>query len=364
MTANRDPHPSSNRRTTASVVRSVAMALLMGLATPTAIAGAQEAERRTGPGGGGVDAPSDVAVGKHLSPDGTLGDLLAHPAFAGFAPLLLPWDGRAYDPTMRLRDIAMLLPYHSHADPEVVVRSLDRMIDDAARGKRIYYDVYGEAEKRRQPDKANAGLFFLRGKPGAPFAVIAPGGGFAYVGSLHEGFPYAVDINRLGYNAFVVKYRAGLGGGAATEDMAAAISFILRNADALGVAKGGYSVWGSSAGARMAAAIGSHGVAAFGGDTVAKPSAVIMAYTAHSDVSRDEPPTFVIVGEQDGIAPPSAMERRISALRRLGTPVEYRRIPGIGHGFGTGVGTSAEGWITEATRFWQRFIPPEKTDGR
>lgn len=89
-----------------------------------------------------------------------------------------------------------------------------------------------------------------------------------------------------------------------------------------------------------------------------------MAYTGHSDVSQQEPPTFVIVGEQDGIAPPSAMERRVAVLRRLGTPVEYRRIPGIGHGFGTGVGTSAEGWITEATRFWQRLIPPEKTDGR
>ena len=127
---------------------------------------------------------------------------------------------------------------------------------------------------------------------------------------------------------------------AATEDMAAAISFILRNAETLGVATHAYSVWGSSAGARMAAAIGSHGVAAFGGDDVPKPAAVIMAYTAHSDVARDEPPTFVVVGEQDGIAPPSAMERRIAVLRRLGTPVEYRRFRGIGHGFGTGAGTA------------------------
>ena len=39
-------------------------------------------------------------------------------------------------------------------------------------------------------------LFFLRGELGAPFAVIAPGGGFAYVGSVREGFPYAVDISK------------------------------------------------------------------------------------------------------------------------------------------------------------------------
>lgn len=364
MTPNRDPHPSRDRRTAASAVRSVAMALLMGLAAPPAIAGAPDAGHPAGQGGEIVAPPNDVVAGKHLSPDGTLGDLLAHPAFAGFASLLLPWDGRTYDPAMRLADITSLVPYHTHVEPQVVIRSLDRLIDDVARGQRIFYDLYDEAEMRRQPDKAYAGLFFLRGKPGAPFAVIAPGGAFTHVASLHEGFPYAVDLNRLGYNAFVVKYRAGLGGRTATEDMAVAISFILRNADALGVAKSGYSVWGSSAGARMAAAIGSHGVAAFGGDDVAKPCAVIMAYTAHSDVSQQEPPTFVVVGKQDGIAPPSAMERRVAALRRLGTPVEYRRIPGIGHGFGTGAGTNAEGWIADAARFWQCFIPPGKSDGR
>jgi hypothetical protein len=66
----------------------------------------------------------------------------------------------------------------------------------------------------------------------------------------------------------------------------------------LGVGTDDYSLWGSSAGARMAAAIGSHGVGNSGGDDLPKPSAVVMAYTAHSDHSSDEPPTFVAVGEQ------------------------------------------------------------------
>ena len=39
--------------------------------------------------------------------------------------------------------------------------------------------------------------------------MIAPGGGFAYVAAVHEGFPYAVEISNRGYNAFVLKYRAG-----------------------------------------------------------------------------------------------------------------------------------------------------------
>jgi predicted esterase len=109
----------------------------------------------------------------------------------------------------------------------------------------------------------------------------------------------------------------------------------------------------------MAAAIGSHGVTTYGGSKLPKPAAIVTAYTAHSDHSADEPPTFVVVGERDGIAPPSIMERRVAALRRSGTDVEYRRYPDLGHGFGPGVCTSAEGWIGEATRFWERFIRKE-----
>ena len=289
----------------------------------------------------------------HLSPGGYLGDILDHPAFHGFARLILPWDGRAYDRTMPLQQIGSLLPYHSHVNPAVVVQALNRMIDNVAGGKTVFYDVYDAATRQADPDKQNTGLFFFRGRPGAPFAIIAPGGGFSYVGSVHEGFPYAQDISAAGYNAFVLRYRAGQGGRAATEDLAAALSYVVRNAEALGVSTQDYSLWGSSAGARMAASIGSYGAVSFGGDDLPKPSAVVMAYTAHSDRASKEPPTFVVVGEQDGIAPPSSMEGRIAALRQAGTPVEYHRYRGLGHGFGTGAGTQAEGWIVKAIRFWQ-----------
>jgi acetyl esterase/lipase len=295
-------------------------------------------------------------AGSHLSTSSSVRDLLNHRAFANFARLILPWDDRSYDECMRLSDIGSLLPYHSHVDPAVTVAALNRMIDDVSAGNPVFYNFYTDAQKQEQPAKANTGLFFFRGKPGAPFAVISPGGGFAYVGSVHEGFPYAVEISNKGYNAFVLKYRAGYGGTVATEDLAAALSYIFHNAAALGVSTDDYSLWGSSAGARMAATIGSHGVADYGGADLPKPATVVMAYTAHSDYSSDEPPTFVVVGERDGIAPPSVMERRVAALREAGTEVEYHKYKGLGHGFGPGTGTVAEGWLDDAVRFWERFI--------
>jgi acetyl esterase/lipase len=293
---------------------------------------------------------------EHLRIDDTVVDVLEHPAFAGFGRLLLPWDDRRYDATMRLSEIGSLLPYHTHVDPAVVVSSLNRMIDDAAAGRRVFYDFYTATEKEMEPSRRNTGLFYFRGKPGAPFAVIAPGGGFAYVASVHEGFPYAVEISRRGFNAFVLKYRAGQGGRIATEDLAAALTHIFRNAGDLGVTTADYSLWGSSAGARMAASIGSHGTARFGGATLPRPSAVVLLYTGHSDLASSEPPTFVAVGETDGIAPPEVVERRVAALQRAGTDVEYHRYPGVGHGFGLGIGTSAEGWIADALRFWAKHI--------
>lgn len=214
----------------------------------------------------------------------------------------------------------------------------------------------GSGDASLNPDLRATGLFFIPGHEGKPFAVIAPGGGFSYVGSVHEGLPYAAEISALGYNAFVVVYRTGQGGRAATEDMARAIDYILTRADELGVARDGYSVWGSSAGARMAAYIGSHGASAFGGGEHPPPAAVVMAYTGHSDISDEEPPTFVVVGGRDRIAPPQVMERRIAELRAAGTEVDYRLYQNLGHGFGSGTGTEAEGWVGDAVAFWERHL--------
>ena len=52
------------------------------------------------------------------------------------------------------------------------------MIDDVHGGRPVFYDIYTEQQKAEDAAKANTGLFFFRGRPGAPFAVIAPGGGF------------------------------------------------------------------------------------------------------------------------------------------------------------------------------------------
>ncbi len=132
------------------------------------------------------------------------------------------------------------MPYHSHVEPDIVVGAVNHMIDEVNDGKTIFYNFYNDPQKQQEPGKSHTGLFFFRGNPGAPFAIICPGGGFSYVGSLHEGFPLAQRISEMGYNAFVIRYRIGSEQDA-TADLAAAIDYIFRNAEILEVTANDYS---------------------------------------------------------------------------------------------------------------------------
>jgi acetyl esterase/lipase len=247
------------------------------------------------------------------------------------------------------------MPYHSHVEPDVVVGAINHMIDEVNGGKTIFYDFYNNEQKRQDPGKENTGLFFFRGNRDAPFAIICPGGGFSYVGSLHEGFPIALEISKKGYNAFVIRYRIGSGQWA-TEDLAAAITYIFQNNDNLGVGTGDYSVWGGSAGARMAGNIALDGVAAYGGGNLPKPATAVIAYTGQSSYSSDFSPAFITVSANDGIANPYTVDRRVKNLKNAGVEVAYQRYQSAGHGFGLGTGTDAQGWVDLAVHFWQKHI--------
>jgi len=292
---------------------------------------------------------------EHMDINSSIRDVVSHPSFEGFGQFILPLDNRAYDENMQLRGVGSLLPYHSHVEPEAVVDTINYMIDQVAVGKIIFYTFYTERQKQENPAKRNTGLFFFKGKPGAPFAIVCPGGGFSYVGSVHEGFPHATQLSKKGYNAFVLQYRVG-GERVACEDLAAAIFYIFKHSGSLCVSIKDYSVWGSSAGARMAAQIGSYGPAGYGGHDLPGPRVVVMAYTGHSSFTRNDPATFVVQGEDDRIVNVSTVDRRVNAMHNAGIEVEYRKYRNAGHGFGLGVGTDAQGWIEHAIQFWERHM--------
>jgi len=290
----------------------------------------------------------------HITTDDSVRDLVYHPAFKGFGKHLLPWENGRNDYDTPLRRVGSLLPYHSHVSPDVVVASINHMINEVNKGRTLFYDFYTESEKKEDPAKVSTGLFFFKGSPGAPFAVLCPGGGFSYVGSLHEGFPHGAALHKKGYNAFVLRYRTG-SGWRASQDLAAAISFIIDNADFFEVSPNNYSLWGSSAGARMVGDIAYSGSTGFDGYRFPGPRVVVVAYTGHTSVSKNYPPAFIMVGDNDPIVNVSAVDRRVENLRRLRVDVVYQKYKNVGHGFGLGIGTPAQGWLDDAVRFWKKY---------
>lgn len=279
-------------------------------------------------------------------------EVINTPAFEDFGRLLFPAD-RNVPLSASLRDISSsdIYVWYSYIRPEKTVDILNYLKREAEDGRRIFYRIYSKEERIADASLNDTGLFFFRGKAGAPYAVTNAGGGFMYVGAMHDSFPHALELSRIGYNAFALIYRPDH----AYEDLARALVFIHDHAEELHVDPENYSLWGGSAGARMAAVLGNRNQlhSLTGRRDLPQASAVILQYTGYTQVSAADAPTYACVGTADWIADWRTMQDRLKRLERLGIPAEFHTYRNLPHGFGLGTGTAAEGWIRDAVRFWQ-----------
>lgn len=277
-------------------------------------------------------------------------DVINDEVFDGYGRLIFPVDMQISD-NLTLKNINTILPWYSEINTDKTVEIVNYMKEKASSGQQIFYDIYSDDEKKSDLDKQNTGLFFFKGNTGAKSAIVNAGGGFMYVAGMHDSFPHALELSKKGYNAFALIYRPGAR--TACEDLARAIAFLHEHADELGIDMSDYSLWGGSAGARMAAWLGAYGTSAFGEKQYPKPAAVIMQYTGLSEVTGDEPPTYACVGTSDGIASYRSMERYISRIKNNGTNAKIEVFDGLSHGFGLGQNTVADGWLDRAVMFWE-----------
>lgn len=278
----------------------------------------------------------------------TFDEIIADPSFSPFGRLIFPVQ-REYLFGSTLGD--MRIHFYNHISSNDSLDVINYMKNTVDSGNTIFYDIYSDEEKALDPEKEDTGLFFFRGEPGKPFAVICAGGGFKFVGAIHGSFPLSLKLAEKGYNAFALIYHPDPQ--KACEDLAKAIEFIYAHAGELKVDVKGYSIWGESAGARMAAYLGSHGTEGFGCRMFPRASAIIMQYTGHREFTLNDPPTYSNVGGNDIWHLDIAMEARCHAMKEAGIPVEFHCFEGLPHGYGLGVGTIAEGWQEDAIAFWE-----------
>lgn len=218
-----------------------------------------------------------------------------------------------------------------------------------------------------------------------PFALICPGGGYWMVCSFIEGIPYAEQLNRKGYSAFILYYhvkdRARYP--APQEDAARAIREIFSRAEEWNIDTDCYSVWGSSAGGHLAASFGTDemGYKKYG---LPKPGALILSYpvitmgelthegsrncllgkdpdsaliqktSIENQITSDYPPTFLWYGDADCTVNPENSRMMDRALTEAGVEHEFIEYPGVDHGVGLGEGLACEGWLQQAVAFWEK----------
>jgi endo-1,4-beta-xylanase len=186
--------------------------------------------------------------------------------------------------------------------------------------------------------------------------VICPGGGHNYLVMDLEGANVARRLNGMGIAAFILKSRL-----AHTKDFhykvdvesladaQRAIRVVRSRAGEWGVDTAHLGIMGFSAGGELAAYAETRWDRGKpdSSDPVerqsSRPDFAVLAYpggkAANLTVTRETPATFIVVNNDDGLAPASA--DYYAAIRKAGVPVELHVYNRGGHGFGMTGRTSA-----------------------
>ena len=219
----------------------------------------------------------------------------------------------------------------------------------------------------------------------APFAVICPGGAYYYDSASIEGIPYAIELNKAGFSAFVLQYGIKDEGRfpAPMNDLGCAVEFILNNSDKLGVKSEAYSVWGSSAGGHLAASFGTKRLG-YEKYKVQAPAAIILAYpvitmmeyghpltrktllgenpsdemllqtSLEFQITHDFPPTFLWNSKTDKTVSYQNGILLKSALDQADVINEYICYETGQHAIGLGKNSAVAEWFDSAVSFWNR----------
>lgn len=294
--------------------------------------------------------------------------------------------GGVFSGMMKVNTMAKVVGWN----PQSMVDGWNYLSNRAKQGK-VFYDIYSKEEMASDPSKKSTGLAAFPLEKKAKFCIVCAGGGYASVCSMVEAYPIIKALNEMGYAAFSLQYRVGKDAKAPhpMEDLARAVSFILKNTAKFHVDAEDYSVMGFSAGGHLAASFGtdSLGYSHYG---LPKPATLVLSYpvitmgekthagsrnaligknadeklidlySIDKQISNSYPASFVWQFDNDSMVPVDNSQMIVKNLRENGIPVEYVTYPGKLHGAGLGIGTACEGWLEEAVCFWEKQCEPKR----
>lgn len=120
---------------------------------------------------------------QHFNDTTLIYTVMNDPVFGKYGRFLFPME-EWYMSGETLGDLQ--LTWYNNIDLDKTVEVVNTLWNRASAGQTVFYDIYTEEEKARDPDKEDTGLFFFKGNPGEKFAVCNAGGGFCLCGC-HAG---------------------------------------------------------------------------------------------------------------------------------------------------------------------------------
>lgn len=268
--------------------------------------------------------------------------------------------------------------------------------DETAETQTILLWEHGAPGAQSQGDDDKPSITVYRpfeNKSPTTAVVVAPGGGYGFLASNHEGRQVANWFNSMGVTAFVLKYRLGpryhhpieLG------DAQRAIRMVRSHAREFNIAPDRLGIMGFSAGGHLASTVATHfdGGNPNASDPVdrlsSRPDFVILGYPvitfeppfAHSgseknllgdnpapkliddlsnerQVTAQTPPTFLFSTSEDIDVPPENSVNFYLALHRAGVPAELHVFEKGPHGVGLDLGDPVLGEWPVLLAHWLR----------
>lgn len=315
--------------------------------------------------GKGGDYTDKTGTYTHIDGKSSFSHICAHPGLEGLGEDVLPWDGSLLNTVVKPLKLKLLIPFLGKHEA-TVVDSINYTIDRYEDGSAAFLRYYSQADIEADSSKQDTGLVYYHTADDAPFVVICPGGSFTFIGVASSGYPYVETLQEAGYNVFILEYRVGAREGEedktpsvdrASEDMLAAVEYILANADELGVSAEKYLVLGSSAGGQLTARYCAEGKYTDLG--LPSPTGCIMLYPANCqkyDYADCDVPMFITVCADDPQINVEGLDTAVEAMKADGLEVSYTKFETGGHSFGLGIGTPAEGWLDRAIEWMAPYV--------
>ena len=215
--------------------------------------------------------------------------------------------------------------------------------------------------------------------------VVCPGGGYGINAFKHEGTDVAVELNKMGIAAFILKYRLpsdkimkdkSVG---PLQDTQQAIMIVRQRAKEWNVDPSKIGIAGFSAGGHLASTAGTHFQKSLidnPGNVSLRPDFMILLYPVISfsdsighigsrtnligkspspeairfysnelQVTKQTPPTFLVHAGDDNVVKVANCLKFYEALNKNGVPAELFVFPNGGHGFGLINPTSPDRWM-------------------